>query len=81
MITDSITGEIACNYCRIVITGKSVDMTNESHDHGNNCAFSFGNEQGKVSQLKISKVSGIIAVTIRDRSKEIKRIMVGEING
>jgi len=35
----------------------------------------------KVSQLKISKVSGISAVTIRDRSKEIKRIMGGEING
>ena len=48
---------------------------------GNNCVFRFGNEQGKVSQLKISKVSGISAVTIRDRSKEIKRIMGGEING
>ena len=48
---------------------------------GSNCAFSFGNEQGKVSQLKISKVSGISAVTIRNRSKEIKRIMGGEING
>jgi len=81
MITDLITGEIACNYCRIVIAGKSVDMTNESHGHGNNYAFIFSNEQGKVSQLKISKVSGISAVTIRNRSKEIKRIMGGEING
>ena len=35
----------------------------------------------KVSQLKISEVSGISAVTIRDRSKEIKKIMGGEING
>ncbi len=35
----------------------------------------------KVSQLKISKVSGISAVTIRDRTKEIKKRIGGEING
>ncbi|KAF6244302.1 TFIIB-type zinc ribbon-containing protein [Nitrosopumilus sp. b2] len=35
----------------------------------------------KVSQLKISKVSGISAVTIRDRTKEILKKVGGEING
>ena len=35
----------------------------------------------KVSQLKISEASGISAVTIRDRTKEIKKKMGGEING
>ena len=35
----------------------------------------------KVSQLKISAVSGISAVTIRDRTKEIKQKIGGEING
>ncbi|MDH3312288.1 MAG: transcription factor TFIIB [Nitrosopumilus sp.] len=35
----------------------------------------------KASQLKISEVSGISAVTIRDRTKEIKKIIGGEING
>ena len=35
----------------------------------------------KVSQLKISAASGISAVTIRDRSKEIKEKIGGEING
>jgi transcription initiation factor TFIIB len=35
----------------------------------------------KVSQLKISKVSGISAVTIRDRTKEIRNKIGGEING
>ena len=35
----------------------------------------------KVSQLKISAASGISAVTIRDRSKEIKGKIGGEING
>jgi len=33
----------------------------------------------KVSQLKISEASGISAVTIRDRSKEITKILGGEI--
>ena len=35
----------------------------------------------KVSQLKISKASGISSVTIRDRAKEIKEKIGGEING
>lgn len=35
----------------------------------------------KVSQLKISKASGISAVTIRDRTKEIKKSAGGEIIG
>ena len=35
----------------------------------------------KVSQLKISEVSGISAVTIRDRTREIKEKIGGEING
>ena len=35
----------------------------------------------KVSQLKISKASGISAVTIRDRAKEIKKSVGGEIIG
>ena len=35
----------------------------------------------KVSQLKISEASGISAVTIRDRAKEIKEKIGGEING
>ena len=42
-------------------------------------ASAMNNE--KVSQLKISKASGVSVVTIRDRSKKIKRIMGGEING
>ena len=39
------------------------------------------NRKEKISQLKISQVSGISTVTIRDRSKEIKKIIGGEING
>ena len=35
----------------------------------------------KVPQLKISKVSGISAVTIRDRTKEILKKVGGEIDG
>ena len=35
----------------------------------------------KVTQLKISEASGISAVTIRDRTKEIKKELGGEING
>ena len=35
----------------------------------------------KITQLKISKASGISAVTIRDRTKEIKEKIRGEING
>lgn len=35
----------------------------------------------KITQLKISEVSGISAVTIRDRTKEIKEKIGGEING
>ena len=35
----------------------------------------------KVSQLKISKVSGISAVTIRDRTNEIKKKLEGDIIG
>lgn len=35
----------------------------------------------KVTQLKISEASGISAVTIRDRTKEIKEKIGGEING
>jgi transcription initiation factor TFIIB len=35
----------------------------------------------KVTQLKISAASGISAVTIRDRTKEIKQKLGGEING
>jgi transcription initiation factor TFIIB len=33
----------------------------------------------KVSQMKIAQISGISAVTIRDRAKEIKKLMGGEI--
>ena len=33
----------------------------------------------KISQLKISEASGIISVTIRDRVKEIKEVIGGEI--
>lgn len=42
-------------------------------------ACAINNE--KISQLKISEVSGISAVTIRDRTKEIKKKVGGEING
>ena len=35
----------------------------------------------KISQLKISSVSGISAVTIRDRTKELKSAIGGEVNG
>ena len=35
----------------------------------------------KVSQVKISEASGISSVTIRDRTKEIKEKVGGEING
>jgi len=35
----------------------------------------------KITQLKISEASGISAVTIRDRTKEIKKKLGGEING
>ena len=35
----------------------------------------------KVSQLKIAEASGISAVTIRDRAKEIKETIGGEIHG
>ena len=35
----------------------------------------------KVSQLKISEISQISAVTIRDRTKEIKKKIGGEIIG
>ena len=35
----------------------------------------------KITQLKISEASGISAVTIRDRTKEIKEKIGGEING
>ena len=35
----------------------------------------------KITQLKISEASGISAVTIRDRSKEIKEKLGGEIDG
>ena len=41
------------------------------------CAIS----KEKVSQLKISEISGISAVTIRDRTKEIKQKIGGEISG
>lgn len=41
---------------------------------------SVKNEE-KISQLKISRVSGISAVTIRDRTKEILKKIGGEING
>ena len=44
-----------------------------------NLASIMNNE--KVTQLKISEASGISAVTIRDRSKEIKEKIGGEING
>ena len=44
-----------------------------------NLASIMNNE--KVTQLKISEASGISAVTIRDRSKEIKEKVGGEING
>lgn len=36
---------------------------------------------GKISQLKIAEVSGISAVTIRERAKEIKKRLGGEIFG
>ena len=35
----------------------------------------------KISQLKISRVSGISAVTIRDRAKEMIEVIGGEIDG
>ena len=35
----------------------------------------------KTSQIQISKISGISTVTIRDRVKEIKKKIGGEING
>ncbi|MCH9658521.1 transcription factor TFIIB [archaeon] len=35
--------------------------------------------QEKISQIKISKVSGISSVTIRDRAKEIKNSLEGEL--
>lgn len=35
----------------------------------------------KISQIQISKVSGISAVTIRDRAKDIQKKLGGEING
>ena len=44
-----------------------------------NLAATMNNE--KITQLKISKASGISAVTIRDRTKEIKEKIGGEING
>ena len=44
-----------------------------------NLAAVMNNE--KITQLKISEASGISAVTIRDRTKEIKEKMGGEING
>jgi transcription initiation factor TFIIB len=44
-----------------------------------NLAATMNNE--KVTQLKISEASGISAVTIRDRTKEIKEKIGGEING
>ncbi|MCV0400843.1 MAG: transcription factor TFIIB [Nitrosopumilus sp.] len=44
-----------------------------------NLASVLNNE--KVTQLKIANVSGISAVTIRDRTKEIKEKLGGEING
>lgn len=44
-----------------------------------NLASVMNNE--KITQLKISEASGISAVTIRDRTKEIKEKIGGEING
>jgi len=44
-----------------------------------NLAAMMNNE--KITQLKISEASGISAVTIRDRTKEIKEKMGEEING
>ncbi len=44
-----------------------------------NLASVMNNE--KVTQIKISEASGISAVTIRSRSKEIKEKIGGEING
>lgn len=44
-----------------------------------NLAAIMNNE--KITQLKISEASGISAVTIRDRTKEIKEKIGGEING
>ena len=35
----------------------------------------------KISQLKISRVSGISAVTVRDRAKEMIEVIGGEIDG
>ena len=35
----------------------------------------------KISQMRISKISGISTVTIRDRTKEIKKKIGGETNG
>ncbi len=44
-----------------------------------NLASVMNNE--KITQLKISEASGISAVTIRDRTKEIKEKIGGEVNG
>ena len=44
-----------------------------------NLAVTINHE--KISQAKISKASGISSVTIRDRTKEIKERIGGEING
>lgn len=44
-----------------------------------NLASVINNE--KITQLKISEASGISAVTIRDRTKEIREKIGGEING
>lgn len=44
-----------------------------------NLAAMMNNE--RITQLKISEASGISAVTIRDRTKEIKEKIGGEING
>jgi len=44
-----------------------------------NLASVMNNE--KITQLKISEASGISAVTIRDRTKEIREKIGGEING
>lgn len=41
--------------------------------------ISIANNQEKISQLRIAEVSGISAVTIRDRAKEIKEKLGGEI--
>jgi len=44
-----------------------------------NLASVMNNE--RITQLKISEASGISAVTIRDRTKEIREKIGGEING